>query len=104
MCKVYSECCKNCLLSNDRIVSSKRAKEIIKEVVSQRSHFICHKATIEGKDIVCKSFYDKLGQHSKLIQFAKWLGVLEFVPQTNNEKLPSFVEMNKPKEKEVGNG
>lgn len=24
--KVYKECCKNCLLSEDRIVSSKRAK------------------------------------------------------------------------------
>ncbi len=95
MCKVYSECCQNCLLSKDRIVSPKAAKEILKEVISTQSHFICHKATIENKDIVCKSFYDNFKQYSKLIRFAEWLGILEFVPHTNNEKLIPYSEQNK---------
>jgi hypothetical protein len=36
--KVFKECCKNCLLSEDRIVSSKRAKEIIKDCVENRAN------------------------------------------------------------------
>jgi hypothetical protein len=30
--KVYKQCCNNCLLSEDRIVSAKRAKEIMREI------------------------------------------------------------------------
>jgi hypothetical protein len=50
MLKVYKECCKNCLLSKDRIVSAKRAKEITKDCIKNQNHFICHKATQEGKE------------------------------------------------------
>ena len=32
MLKVYKECCGNCLLSKDRIVSPKRAKELLNEI------------------------------------------------------------------------
>lgn len=93
MCKIYSQCCQNCLLSKDRIVPAKRAKEIIKDCLEQDTHFICHKASMNGEDIVCKSFYDNFD--SKLIRLAKWLGVIKFVEQTNNEKLTSYNEQNK---------
>jgi hypothetical protein len=36
--KVFKECCKNCLLSEDKIVSSKRAKEIIKDCAKNQTH------------------------------------------------------------------
>jgi len=90
MCKVYSECCKNCLLSKDRIVSGKRAKEIIDGCIRNQTYFICHKSD----EIVCKTFYDKFGFYSQLIRIAERLGVLKFVPQTNNEKLISHRELN----------
>lgn len=87
MCKVYSECCKNCLLSKDRIVSAKRAKEIIKDVKKNQSYFVCHKATMEGKEIVCKTFYDTMGFYSQLIRIGQRLGAIEFVDQPESEKL-----------------
>ncbi len=90
MCQVYSECCKNCLLSKDRIVSGKRAKEIISDCKKNQTHFICHKASIEGKDIVCKSFYDTFGFYSQIIRIAERLGVLRFVTQPESEKLNPF--------------
>lgn len=97
MCKVYSECCKNCLLSKDRIVSPKRAKEIINEVKRKQSYFVCHKASMNGEEIVCKTFYDQLGFYSQLIRIAERLGVLKFVPQTNNERLKSYSEIKSKK-------
>jgi len=95
--KIYSECCRNCLLSKDRIVSSKRAKEIINECVQNQTHFICHKATMQGEDIMCKSFFDKFGHYAQNVRIAERLGVLEFVPQTDNSVLAPYSKHTKRK-------
>ena len=81
--KVFKECCKNCLLSNDRIVSSKRAKQIIKDCVENQTHFICHKATMKDEEIVCKNFFDTIGYKSQMVRIAQRLNALVFVEQTN---------------------
>ena len=93
--KVYAEPCQNCLLSPDRIVSSKRAKQIIKDCAQNQTHFICHKASMNGQDICCKTFFDTLGHLSKNIQFAKWLDVVKFIPLPDGEKLISYDEQAK---------
>ena len=92
--KVYKDCCKNCLLSADSIVSPKRRKEILQGCVQKQTHFICHKATMEGKDITCKSFYDKLGHHSQMVRIAQRLNVIQFIEQPESEKLPTHKEIN----------
>lgn len=92
--KVFKECCKNCLLSEDRIVSSKRAKEIIKNSIEKQTHFICHKATMNGdKEIVCCKFYQNFGHNSQMVRIAQRLNAIEFVEQTDNEKLPTYKEI-----------
>lgn len=93
--KVYKECCKNCLLSPDRIVSAARAKDIIEDCKNSQSHFICHKASMEGKDVTCKTFYDKFGHYSQMVRIAERLGVVNFVEQPNSERLISDKELNK---------
>lgn len=99
MMKVYSECCKNCLLSKDRIVSPQKAKEIVKGCLETQDYFICHKSSIEGLDtgeggdIMCKSFHDQFAEHSQLYRIAQRLNVVEFVPQTDTPRLPSYNEM-----------
>jgi len=98
MLKVYQECCHNCLLSKDRIVSPKRAKDLLKEIEQKQSYFVCHKASMNGEEIVCKTFYDKLGHQSQMIRIAERLNVVKFVEQTNAEKLTpyaSFIERGK---------
>jgi hypothetical protein len=91
--KVFNECCKNCLFSKDRIVSSKRVKEIIKYCEENQTHFICHKATMNGdKEIICKKFFDTMGEKSQMIRIAQRLKVLEFIEQSDSEKLPTFKE------------
>jgi hypothetical protein len=94
--KVFKECCKNCLLSEDRIVSPKRAKQIIKDCVENQTYFICHKATMNNEEVVCKRFFDEMGYKSQMVQIAQRLNALEFVDQPDVKKLPTFKEINKP--------
>lgn len=94
MMKVYKECCKNCLLSPDSIVSPKRRKEIIQGCVKKQTHFICHKATQEDKEILCKTFFDTLGHHSQMVRIAGRMNMIQFVEQPKADKLPTYTEMS----------
>lgn len=93
--KVYKEPCKNCLLSKEAIVNPKRKKQIISDCVQSQTHFICHKASIENKDICCKTFFDTLGDYSQLIRIAKRLNCIEFIELPDGEKLLSYNEINR---------
>lgn len=93
--KVFKSCCKNCLLSEDRIVSPKRAKNLIKDTIKNGTYFICHKATMEGnEEIVCSKFFNELGDKSQLIKIAKRLDAIEFIEQKDSDKLITFKEIN----------
>ena len=91
--KVFKECCKNCLLSPNKIVSGEAAKDIVQNCVQKQTHFICHKASMNGEEITCKNFFDRLGHHSQMVRIAERLNVVRFVPQTDTEKLPAWTEM-----------
>lgn len=95
MLKVYNQCCKNCLLSPDAIVSPSRVKDIIQGCVKKQTHFQCHKATMRGEDVLCKTFFDKLGQHSQMVRIAERLNMVEFIDQPDGEKLPTYKEIKK---------
>ena len=97
MLKVYQECCNNCLLSKDRIVSPKRAKDLLNKIAEKQSYFVCHKASVKGEEIVCKTFFDKLGHQSQMIRIAERLNAVQFVEQNNNEKLRSFASIKNNK-------
>lgn len=93
--KVFKECCKNCLLSDNRIVSSQRAKEIINDCAKKQTHFICHKATMKGEEeILCSQFYKRLGHISQMVRIAERMEMVEFVEQEDTEKLPTYKEMS----------
>jgi hypothetical protein len=87
MFQVYKESCHNCLLSKNRIVSGKRVKEIISGCKAKQTHFICHKASIDDKDVCCKTFYDKFGHFSQMIRIAERLNMVKFIDLPDNEKL-----------------
>jgi len=94
MMKVYKECCKNCLLSKDRIVSVKRVKEIINGCAKDQTHFICHKASLNDEEIVCKTFFDKFGHVSQMVRMSERLNMIEFIEQPQSEKLITHSEMS----------
>lgn len=85
--KVYKTPCKNCLLTEERIVSPERKNEIIAEIAQQRNYFVCHKASMNEEEVCCKLFFDQMEGLSQHIQVAKMLGVVEFVEQPDHEKL-----------------
>lgn len=95
MLKVYKTCCKNCLLSPDRIVSPQRAKEIIEGCKKKQTHFICHKASIGGEEVLCKKFYDRFGHVSQMVRIAERLNMVQFVEQTDTEKLTPYKTYNR---------
>ena len=94
--KVYNRPCKNCLMTKNRIVSPERAQEIITNCARKQTHFVCHKSSTEeeeGEGICCKKFYDDIGQTSQMIRIAERLDSIEFVEQPDNERLPTWEEM-----------
>jgi len=76
MFKVKRNCCNQCLFSENKIVDDQRKDEIIKSTWDS-SHFICHKASMQWKDVCCKGFYDNV--KNQKIQIAERLWVVEMV-------------------------
>jgi hypothetical protein len=86
--KVYESPCSNCLLTPDRIVSPERMKQIINECVKNDNYFICHKASMQDLNIACHSFYKTIGvEKIQIVQIADRIGMTEFVPMLDDEKL-----------------
>ena len=77
MLQVKKKCCGQCLFSKNKIVSEARKKSLLKEIQKDDTHFICHKATIEKKEIVCRGFYEQ--RTSQMIRIAQRLNMVEFV-------------------------
>lgn len=55
--EVCSKPCDQCLFSKNKIVDDKRVNEILSDCEKNQTHFICHKGTIAGKNVVCNGFY-----------------------------------------------
>ncbi|AEH21824.1 VHS1011 protein [Vibrio phage 1] len=77
MLKVAKKCCGQCLFSSKRIVSEKRKEDIIAGCEKRDTYFVCHKATINKENVVCRGFYEK--HTSQQIRIAQRLGVIDFV-------------------------
>lgn len=70
--------CSNCLFTKDRVVSEDRANEIIADCTEDpSSHFTCHVASMEGRDVCCHNFYKK--QLNVKMRLAKLWGFAVFV-------------------------
>ena len=83
MFEVYKTKCDQCLYSSNKIVSDERKETLIKGILRSDKHFTCHKASIEGKDICCRGFYDQAP--SRKIYMAKVLGVVKFVERKKDD-------------------
>ena len=40
-------------------MSDARRDEIIEDCVATQKHFVCHKASMQGKDVACRGFCDE---------------------------------------------
>jgi hypothetical protein len=84
--KVFKDCCNQCLLTKNKIVTAKRVKEIVNMCKSKQTHFICHKTT-GSHATICKNYFDKFGHYSQMVRIASRLDDLEFIEQQPQNKL-----------------
>lgn len=76
--KVMDRRCDQCLYGNQKIVSDARRKQLIQDIISRDSHFLCHKGTICEEEICCRGDFDAHGG-GQLGRIADRLRVIEFV-------------------------
>ena len=77
--KVCAKRCDQCLFSENKIVSDRRRKQVLKECAQNDASFECHKATIKGKEVCCRGFYDSNPYTTNLMRIAARLNAVEFV-------------------------
>lgn len=93
MFEVFDKPCKNCLLSEERIVSPEAAQAIIDECKQKETYFICHKASMNGTATCCHAYFKQYGGHAIQIRLASVMQAIQFIPQPDDERLPSYKEL-----------
>lgn len=77
--EVASKTCTECLLTKNRIVPVGRAKEVLRSCLDNGRPFQCHKFTLAGRDVVCRSFFEKLGRGLVVVRLAHALDLVRYV-------------------------
>lgn len=94
---VFSSPCGECLLSPQRVVSPKRAAQLIRECREKQTHFICHKASLEKRDVACAAWVEHRGHESQVLRIARRLNLVVLVEQP----FPAPSSPSAPTSKEV---
>jgi hypothetical protein len=76
--ELMSEPCDQCLMTANKIVSDTRRKQILKETLRKDCAFICHKASITGREIACRGHFDATGG-GQLARIAGRLNAIKLV-------------------------
>jgi hypothetical protein len=72
--------CPECLFTPAKVVDDQRKQQILASTKKDGSYFVCHKGSLTGNDqLCCKGFYEAYPD-AMVIQLAKALGVVKFVP------------------------
>jgi hypothetical protein len=82
----FDKPCTNCLYGKRPLVSDERRKEILRSVKRKGGHFICHKATMQDKDVACAAWV-AAGNTSQMFQVSSRLGLLQEVEQEESPDL-----------------
>ena len=78
---VLEKQCDQCLYGPNKIVPEKRRKELLRGLATSDNHFICHKATLAGKEVACRADWDRRGC-GQLGRIAGRIGAVKFVPES----------------------
>lgn len=82
MHKVMAYRCDQCLYSPNRVVSAKRAAQIMKDTARKDTPFLCHKGTIAGTEVVCRGNIEASGG-GQLTRIAERLNYIQEIdPET----------------------
>ena len=79
---LMSKPCDQCLMTDQKIVSNERRRQIVKETIRDDCQFICHKGQIAGREIACKGHHDATGG-GQLARIAGRLNAIRLIdPET----------------------
>lgn len=88
--KVCDKMCNQCLYTSKAIVDEQRKAEIQGD--QDPNHwFICHKATLKGKKVMCRGYYEA-NKDGLFIKLAEKLGRISFVNVENNSRTLTMLE------------
>lgn len=85
---LFRSCCSGCLYGKTPVVGKPRAVSIQRDVQARRTHFICHKASIEGREVACAGWHARHAPESNLFRIAERLGVVVLVEQPPDPEGP----------------
>jgi hypothetical protein len=72
--------CDECLFSKNRIVEEPTKQQILDQCWRGGTYFICHKATLAGRDVICHQFAKSAqGAGNTAIRVAQFFGCIRYV-------------------------
>lgn len=79
--KVQKKRCDQCLFTDNRIVSERRAQKIVRDCLQTDRFFNCHKLQTKGVegDLCCRGFWDLYKDRFNLGRIAQRLNAVEEV-------------------------
>lgn len=77
--QVMKQQCDQCLFSKNRIVSAKRAKQVIADCLAKDTYFVCHKASIRHEEVACAGFVERYKFDVTLIRAAFIFSAIHYV-------------------------
>lgn len=99
--KVCSKPCDQCLFSKNKIVNDERKAEILEGCEKDETHFICHKGTIAGQNVVCNGFFRN--KTTPYLELMKAAGRIELVDPHNLQQVDER-KKTESKSKKTGKG
>lgn len=90
---VMSKRCDECLYGPNTIVSNARRAELLNDLKRQDSHFICHKASIAGKEVACRGDFEQRGCG----QLGRIMGRLGMIREIDEGDISRLVTKGKPR-------
>lgn len=87
---VCEKACDECLFSPNKLVNEARKREILKQCYKSGTYFICHKATLAGRAVICRRFAEsKDGAGNTALRVAQHFGLIRYVDPATGEPTDS---------------
>ncbi len=88
MITVFEHPCRNCLFSENRLVSKETAERIVEACLEEQTEFGCH----TDPQHMCPVFFKRYGEEISIVRVFSQTGKVLLITRENDPLLPSFRE------------
>jgi hypothetical protein len=93
--KVCARQCDQCLFSKNKLVDEERKQELLFQCEREQTHFVCHKGSTVGQNVVCNGFFRN--KTTPFLDIMKATGKILFVEPSDLQKLPTVTDHKQKK-------